>query len=440
MTDTRQLQKKLAKIADVNKLGYTLLGLHAEVASSVVELDGLAPAQRDLVFVASDIDQDPIEVIEALRRDVKPAALFYVADTTAPLPKVGFAVDAIMQRPVLRDDLRRCLRNVAEPTIESVPESKVEEPTAELVPSFSIQLDHEPRWEIDADHDWLVQEAEAIAEHPVWVEPDETDPFEKAGARGKQVEATTGWEFEPEDPKPLQRTAEGANAVTEQDVEDDPNDHKSAHIAEHEDEATDQGLAPPLSMPPGEAGQVVEEPGGGSGLKADEVIDAGFDVTEAEFDLITPAPRVSEDGPRPMRVLVAEDNRTNRLVIEKMLKHLHIELKFAENGEEAVELYQWQPPDIMFTDISMPKMDGKEAAGRIRQIEQETQADRCPIVAITAHAMEGDAEAILEAGIDHYLTEPIKKSELIAQILEHQPAETEAVLTETDQAAAASAR
>ena len=147
---------------------------------------------------------------------------------------------------------------------------------------------------------------------------------------------------------------------------------------------------------------------------------AGLDTGEAGFDLITTPPS-SVDMPRLMRVLVAEDNKTNRLVIEKMLKHLQIDLTFAENGQMAVDLFQWQRPDLLFTDISMPKLDGKEAARRIR-------------------AIEGDAEEILAAGIDHYLTKPVKKADLVAHILENCPEGVEPVMQEEDQAMATSMR
>ena len=133
-------------------------------------------------------------------------------------------------------------------------------------------------------------------------------------------------------------------------------------------------------------------------------------------DIGPPIDEPEESGPRLLRVLVAEDNRTNRFVIEKMLKGLNIDLIFAENGQEALEHYQWQPPDIIFTDISMPKMDGKEATRRIRALEEADNLSRCPIIAITAHAMEGDDEDILSAGIDHYLTKPVRKEALIDHI------------------------
>jgi len=130
---------------------------------------------------------------------------------------------------------------------------------------------------------------------------------------------------------------------------------------------------------------------------------------------------LDESGPRRMRVLAAEDNRTNRFVFEKMLKALDIDLVFAENGLEAIKAFEAERPDIIFTDISMPKMDGKEATRRIRAIEAERGLDPCPIIAVTAHAMEGDEESILAAGIDAYLTKPLKKQKLIDHILTAQP-------------------
>lgn len=130
----------------------------------------------------------------------------------------------------------------------------------------------------------------------------------------------------------------------------------------------------------------------------------------------TPRPKTSMQAPhhRALRVLAAEDNRTNRLVFSKMLKSLDIALEFAEDGAQAVELFQTFAPDIVFMDISMPGMDGKEATGKIRTIEAE-RGTHVPIVAMTAHAMDGDEAGILQAGLDHYLTKPLRK----AAILEH---------------------
>ena len=126
-------------------------------------------------------------------------------------------------------------------------------------------------------------------------------------------------------------------------------------------------------------------------------------------------------SPRAMRVLAAEDNKTNRLVYSKMVKTLDIDLKFAENGIEAVELYQTFDPDIVFMDISMPEMDGKEATQKIRALENET-GRHVPVVAMTAHAMDGDQDGIMKAGLDYYLTKPLKKAAIIERIVDARPA------------------
>ena len=141
-----------------------------------------------------------------------------------------------------------------------------------------------------------------------------------------------------------------------------------------------------------------------------------------------PEPAMETGGLRALRVLAAEDNKTNRFVFKKMLKALDIELEFAENGEEAVAAFKRQRPDMFFTDISMPKMDGKEATRLIRAHEAETGAEPCPIIAITAHAMEDDRTEILAAGVDHHLSKPLKKQDLIDHILTAQPLGTRPAL------------
>ena len=122
---------------------------------------------------------------------------------------------------------------------------------------------------------------------------------------------------------------------------------------------------------------------------------------------------------RQLRVLAAEDNRTNQLVFQKMVRAMDLDLVFADNGRIAVETFESYRPDIVFMDISMPEMDGKEAARAIRALEG--QGAHVPIIALTAHAMEGDAEAILAAGIDQYLTKPLRKAAIEAALIEHCP-------------------
>ena len=131
-----------------------------------------------------------------------------------------------------------------------------------------------------------------------------------------------------------------------------------------------------------------------------------------------------------MRILAAEDNRTNQLVFSKMTKALNITLEFAANGEEAVELYQSFNPDLVFMDISMPRMDGKQATQKIREIEAST-GKHTPIVAMTAHAMPDDDKSILQAGLDHYLTKPLRCAMIEEHVKLAQPAGT-ASLTQSE--------
>ncbi|MDW3223784.1 MAG: response regulator [Paracoccaceae bacterium] len=125
---------------------------------------------------------------------------------------------------------------------------------------------------------------------------------------------------------------------------------------------------------------------------------------------------------RRMRVLAAEDNKTNQLVFRKMLKDFDVDLKFANDGLEAVEAYKTFDPDLIFMDISMPRMDGKEATQTIRKEEEGTKR-HIPIIALTAHAMEGDSADILAAGLDHYMSKPVRKTEMHARILEYCPSD-----------------
>ncbi len=118
---------------------------------------------------------------------------------------------------------------------------------------------------------------------------------------------------------------------------------------------------------------------------------------------------------RRMRILAAEDNKTNQLVFQKMIKELDVDLRFAANGKIAVEIFEAFNPDLIFMDISMPVMDGKEATQAIRALEDKA-GGHVPIVALTAHAMDGDDRGILAAGLDHYLTKPLRKPEIVNQI------------------------
>ena len=131
-----------------------------------------------------------------------------------------------------------------------------------------------------------------------------------------------------------------------------------------------------------------------------------------------PLARASREAPtRRLRVLVAEDNAVNQRVIVRLLEKLgHIPV-LAYNGQEAVEAYERHPFDAVLMDVQMPVMDGLAATRAIRESEaQHPGRRRIPIMALTAYAMRGDRERCLEAGMDDYLTKPVKPEELSAAL------------------------
>jgi signal transduction histidine kinase/DNA-binding response OmpR family regulator len=112
----------------------------------------------------------------------------------------------------------------------------------------------------------------------------------------------------------------------------------------------------------------------------------------------------------PVRVLVAEDNVVNQKVATLMLEKLGIRPDLAANGREAVEMFEITQYDLIFMDCQMPELDGYAASRKIRSREQPGR--RVTIVAMTAEAMEGSREVCLEAGMDDYISKPVKRNEI----------------------------
>ncbi len=125
-----------------------------------------------------------------------------------------------------------------------------------------------------------------------------------------------------------------------------------------------------------------------------------------------------------LNVLVAEDNRTNQLVMKKMLKGQPLTLTFTDNGAKAVEAFKALTPDLVFMDISMPEMDGFEATEAIRDLELQQQCERTPIVALTANALAEDRDKCLARGMDDYLSKPVRRAALLEVIERVCPPET----------------
>lgn len=117
-----------------------------------------------------------------------------------------------------------------------------------------------------------------------------------------------------------------------------------------------------------------------------------------------------------VRVLVAEDNKTNQLIVKSMLKNEPVTISFAKDGVDAVDKFTNNKPDLILMDMSMPNMDGIEATHAIRKFENKMASESCPIIALTANAMQDDRDRCLDAGMDDFLTKPINKSELVSAI------------------------
>ena len=120
-------------------------------------------------------------------------------------------------------------------------------------------------------------------------------------------------------------------------------------------------------------------------------------------------------GVCPLRLLLAEDNTVNQKLAVRLLENRGHSVVVACNGREALERISHESFDIVLMDVQMPEMDGFEATRRIRERERTT-GDHVPIIAMTAHAMKGDRERCLQAGMDGYISKPLRPSELFESV------------------------
>jgi CheY-like chemotaxis protein len=132
---------------------------------------------------------------------------------------------------------------------------------------------------------------------------------------------------------------------------------------------------------------------------------------ESEVKQIATQYSVKEEMKHSVRILLAEDNPVNQKLAKMMLTRGGYQVEVANNGKEAFDKYTQSHGefDLIFMDIQMPEMDGLEAAKAIRKRETIQPLNHIPIIATTANAIKGDREICLEAGMDDYMTKPIKR-------------------------------
>ena len=138
--------------------------------------------------------------------------------------------------------------------------------------------------------------------------------------------------------------------------------------------------------------------------------------------LVTATPLSSE----ALHILLAEDNDINQMVALRLLQRSGVSadnITVVDNGRDALVALEAGDYDLVLMDVQMPEMDGFEATRAIRDRESAVgaQGRRLPIIAMTAHAMAGDRERCLSAGMDDYITKPLRAPELVALLVRWQP-------------------
>jgi signal transduction histidine kinase/DNA-binding NarL/FixJ family response regulator len=161
---------------------------------------------------------------------------------------------------------------------------------------------------------------------------------------------------------------------------------------------------------------VTSTPGHGSAFYFTASLPEAEAIPEAISEAISEAePPSNLEVDRSLCILLAEDNLVNQKLMLRMLSKLNHRVTAAGDGVDAVTSFLQQSFDIILMDMQMPRMDGIEATKRIRELEK-TRGKRTPIIAITAHALESSREQCFAAGVDGYVSKPVRMPELLCEI------------------------
>lgn len=171
-----------------------------------------------------------------------------------------------------------------------------------------------------------------------------------------------------------------------------------------------------VAMLGGEIG-VESEPGKGSVFSFSILVDIASKDNITDKSVDTGVDVLDHGVKAPIRVLMAEDNRINAEFAKEMLEKLKCDVTVVRNGREACEILQKNREfDLIFMDCQMPIMDGFEATKNVREFEDTKGYNHIPIVALTANAMKGDREKCIKAGMDDYLSKPVRQRDFAGMI------------------------
>ena len=383
------------------------LGLHVTCATNANEANDGRALRADVILADNRLpDMGAAAFIAVLRASGAAAPVVMVAATpeAASAPVAG-AVAALV-KPISRIDLVGALQGLEQPRAE-LPQPLVVDPQKNQTPAGGDAS----KAAALADEADIAPADEALAEEAT---PSATPaaPVESRAATDAQA------------PEPVAQSASGTNS--------EGDDGSLGQIPVFGSRR--RPLSPP--EPTSATGSAADHSSGSGSVDEAPVLRRVAPIPSPEP---VPAPEPAPQAPEPaeilpapseppvpaatgrpdlraMRVLAAEDNKTNRLVFSKLVKACDIDLTFAGDGAEALATFETLRPDLVFMDISMPRMDGKEATQRIRELEAAQGWPRTRIVALTAHAMAGDAEETLAHGLDAHLTKPLKKPAILAEI------------------------
>ncbi|MEM9278970.1 MAG: response regulator, partial [Pseudomonadota bacterium] len=138
-------------------------------------------------------------------------------------------------------------------------------------------------------------------------------------------------------------------------------------------------------------------------------------LIEYDEQLALPETQTKPNDKLEIDVLVCEDNEVNQIVFRQILEGMNLRYRVANDGQEGLSLYKNFKPGLILMDVSMPRMNGLDATKAIREIESSTDY-HTPIIGVTAHALKGDMERCLDAGMDDYLSKPVSPETLSEKV------------------------